>query len=831
MTRPGRLADIRLGIGLRVGALGALGVLGLLLVGGIYLAGQHAEVPLQQSVDELEWTYHRFTEMNAGLAEARRAEADFLLAPGMARSAQHRFAVEQASAEVEAIAEMPEFSAPARAGARLVADAVKTYAAAAMQALERQTTLGFDRESGLRGQLRNSAALLESTVKDVGDASLTAALLALQSLQTDVIDRGDRGFEAALVAQVAALESVADALPPDTAARPQLMERLAALRHDVDATNQARAALRDDILVADAAYEDAHTAGQAALGLADSERAQEQARLVVVRYRTALLMRSAIVAIMLAVALLAWRIGRDIARPLASVAALTRRLAVGDVGVTIRYTQRRDEIGDVARALAVFRDTIDMNRAATERIYRLAHHDALTGLANRTLLHDRLSKAISHARRTGTSVIVLCLDLDGFKAVNDLHGHAAGDQLLIEVAARLSGNTRQTDIAARLGGDEFVVVQPCAAEPALAAQALAERLSALLCEPYKLTSDGVQGYVTTSIGAALFPGDGPTPAELLRNADTALYRAKALGKNCSAFFRADMDRDLRERRAMEQDLQHAIGRNELSLAWQPLVQTSDAGKVAGFEVLLRWRKPEAGAISPDVFIPVAEACGAIHAIGEWVLQQACTEAASWPEPLNVAVNVSPVQVQLGEPFAAMVEQVLARSGLAPARLTLEVTEGVLIREADRVLAALKRLKLLGVRVALDDFGTGYSSLATLRTFPFDKIKIDRSFTSGLTDNGQDAAIVRAVLGLARGLGLPVVAEGVETEAQLTALQDEQCEEVQGWLLGRPAPINSFAGALGLGEGEPESERAGEPAAALAGGQDTVDGLRAPAQAA
>ena len=831
MTRPGRLADIRLGIGLRVGALGALGVLGLLLVGGIYLAGQHAEVPLQQSVDELEWTYHRFTEMNAGLAEARRSEADFLLAPGMARSAQHRFAVEQASAEVEAIAEMPEFSAPARAGARLVADAVRTYAAAAMRALERQTTLGFDRESGLRGQLRNSAALLESTVKDVGDASLTAALLALQSLQTDVIDRGDREFEAALVAQVAALESVADALPPETAARPQLMERLAALRHDVDATNQARAALRDDILVADAAYEDAHTAGQAALGLADSERAQEQARLVVVRYRTALLMRSAIVAIMLAVALLAWRIGRDIARPLASVAALTRRLAVGDVGVTIRYTQRRDEIGDVARALAVFRDTIDMNRAATERIYRLAHHDALTGLANRTLLHDRLSKAISHARRTGTSVIVLCLDLDGFKAVNDLHGHAAGDQLLIEVAARLSGNTRQTDIAARLGGDEFVVVQPCAAEPALAAQALAERLSALLCEPYKLTSDGVQGYVTTSIGAALFPGDGPTPAELLRNADTALYRAKALGKNCSAFFRADMDRDLRERRAMEQDLQHAIGRNELSLAWQPLVQTSDAGKVAGFEVLLRWRKPEAGAISPDVFIPVAEACGAIHAIGEWVLQQACTEAASWPEPLNVAVNVSPVQVQLGEPFAAMVEQVLARSGLAPARLTLEVTEGVLIREADRVLAALKRLKLLGVRVALDDFGTGYSSLATLRTFPFDKIKIDRSFTSGLTDNGQDAAIVRAVLGLARGLGLPVVAEGVETEAQLTALQDEQCEEVQGWLLGRPAPINSFAGALGLGEGEPESERAGEPAAALASGQDTVDGLRAPAQAA
>ena len=792
-----KLSALRLGIGQRVGALGALGVLGLLLVGGIYLAGQYAEVPLQRHVDDLEWTYHRFTDMNASLAQARQAEAAFMLAPGEAYAAQYRLALDKAEAEINETAGSPNFSDSARARARVMAAAVTTYAARTLEALDQHRTLGFNRENGLRGRLRSSVWLLEWAIEDIGDVNLTAALLALQVLQTDVVDRGDRQSEAALAAQVAALEAAAAALPLDPQARSTLADRLTDFRQDLINCNQARSALHDDVYVAGLAFEDARSAGEAALQLAAKESEQEHARLVDVRYRTTMLMRSAIVVVMLAVALLAWRIGRNIAHPLALVAALTRQLASGDVGLNILYTKRRDEIGDVARALAVFRDTIDMNRTATERIYRLAHHDALTGLANRTLLHERLGKAISHARRAGTSVIVLCLDLDGFKAVNDLHGHAAGDRLLREVAARLSGNTRETDIAARLGGDEFVVVQSCATAPGPAARALAERLSALLAEPYTLNSEGVQGHVTASIGAALFPGDGPTPAELLRNADTALYRAKAAGKNCSSFFRPEMDRDLRQRRAMEQDLQHAVARHELMLAWQPLVKTSGAGQVAGFEVLLRWQKPQTGLVPPDVFIPIAEACGAIHGIGEWVLREACAEAAGWLEPLGVAVNVSPVQVQLGEPFAQMVEQALADSGLAPSRLTLEVTEGVLIREADRVLMALRRLKLLGVHVALDDFGTGYSSLATLRAFPFDKIKIDRSFTSGLADNGQDAAIVRAVLGLARGLGLPVVAEGVETESQLLALQKERCEEVQGWLLGRPGPISSFAATVGV----------------------------------
>ena len=457
----------------------------------------------------------------------------------------------------------------------------------------------------------------------------------------------------------------------------------------------------------------------------------------------------------------------------------------------------KDASGRAVAVRGVCQDVTE-HRAAAERIHTLAHHDILTGLANRALLHQRLAEAIARARRVPDNTLaVLCLDLDGFKAVNDLHGHAAGDRLLREVAARLSRSVRETDTVARLGGDEFVVVQTEHAQPE-AARALAERLVAALAEPYDLGSGEAQGVVTTSIGTALFPGDGSDPDTLLHNADTALYRAKWAGKNGAAFFRPEMDRELRERRALERDLRQALARGEFALAWQPLSATSGDGEVTGFEVLLRWHHPERGLVPPDLFIPVAEACGAITAIGAWVLREACREAALWAAPLGVAVNVSPLQAQQGDAFAEMVEQALEASGLDPSRLVLEVTEGVLIREAERVLAALNRLKALGVGVALDDFGTGYSSLATLRAFPFDKIKIDRSFVAGMgvLANGKDVAIVQAVLGLARGLGLPVVAEGVETAAQLGTLREAGCEEVQGWLVGRPAPIESFAHVTG-----------------------------------
>ena len=470
------------------------------------------------------------------------------------------------------------------------------------------------------------------------------------------------------------------------------------------------------------------------------------------------------------------------------------RMLRADGSVAWFWAETRVETNASGRAVAVRGVCQDVteHRAAAERIYRLAHHDALTGVANRSLLEERAVEAIARARRTGGKLAVLCLDLDGFKAVNDLRGHAAGDRLLREVAARLSRCVRETDTVARLGGDEFVVLQADDAQPDMA-HALADRLVAALAEPYDLGVGEARSSVTASVGVAQFPVDGEDPETLLHNADTALYRAKWAGKNRAAFFRPEMDRELRERRMLEHDLHQAAGRGEFALAWQPLSEAGEDGQVTGFEVLLRWRHPERGAVPPDVFIPVAEACGAISGIGAWVLQEACREAACWPVPLRVSVNVSPVQAQQGEAFAEMVEGVLASSGLAPERLVLEVTEGVLIRDAERVLAALCRLKALGVKVALDDFGTGYSSLATLRAFPFDTLKIDRSFVAGIgaAPGGQDMAIIRAVLGLARGLGLPVVAEGVETVSQLEALRAVGCEEVQGWLLGRPAPIESF----------------------------------------
>jgi diguanylate cyclase (GGDEF)-like protein/PAS domain S-box-containing protein len=475
------------------------------------------------------------------------------------------------------------------------------------------------------------------------------------------------------------------------------------------------------------------------------------------------------------------------------------RMLRPDGGLAWFWAEMQSETDSSGRVIAVQGVCQDVTerRATAEQIYKLAHHDALTGLANRSLLHAHLSEALARARRAGGTLAVLCLDLDGFKAINDLHGHAAGDALLREVAARLSHNVRETDTVARLGGDEFVVLQTDPGQPE-AARILAERLVAVLAEPYNLGAGEAQNAVTTSVGVALFPGDGNDAETLLRNADTALYRAKWAGKNGAAFFRPEMDHELRERRALERDLRQAAARGEFALAWQPLSAAGDSSEVRGFEVLLRWHHPECGLVPPNQFIPMAEACGAITAIGAWVLHEACREAARWTVPLQVAVNISPVQAQQGEAFAEMVEQVLATTGLAPSRLTLEVTEGVLIREVDRVLSALNRLKAQGVQFALDDFGTGYSSLATLRAFPFDKLKIDRSFVAeiGEVAGGQDAAIVQAVLGLARGLGLPAVAEGVETEAQLGALRAAGCEEVQGWLVGRPAPIASFAHLTG-----------------------------------
>ncbi|MEA2983854.1 MAG: hypothetical protein QOD94_108, partial [Alphaproteobacteria bacterium] len=427
------------------------------------------------------------------------------------------------------------------------------------------------------------------------------------------------------------------------------------------------------------------------------------------------------------------------------------------------------------------------NRKRSEaRIHFLAHHDTLTGLPNRNAFSERLDEKIRAHQVTGRKLAVLCLDLDRFKEVNDLFGHAAGDDLLQAFAACVTQILNPNQVMARIGGDEFAIAAPNLSDPAQAGKLAEEILEAVA----RQNEGAVEApLLSTSIGIAVFPDDGVSRADLLNQADTALYRAKAEGGGVYRFFEAAMGAQVRERRLLDHDLRHAISRNELSIVYQPLTQIR-SGKVFGFEALLRWRHPERGDVSPATFIPIAEETGLILQIGEWVLHTACLEAASWMQPLSVAVNVSAAQLH-NHGFAQLVHGVLFETGLAPHRLELEVTETALIRNRDLALATLRRLKALGVRIAMDDFGTGYSSLSNLRAFPFDKIKIDGSFIHAVDVSPEAATIVRAVLGLGRGLGLPVIAEGVETSGELNFLDGEQCSEAQGYFLGRPEPIHIY----------------------------------------
>jgi predicted signal transduction protein with EAL and GGDEF domain len=368
-------------------------------------------------------------------------------------------------------------------------------------------------------------------------------------------------------------------------------------------------------------------------------------------------------------------------------------------------------------------------------------------------------------------------------------GHGVGDDLLRELSRRLRDRAGDAFLA-RLGGDEFVIITPNGDQPALAEAMAAGLLEAVAAD---LEINGQHLRVGISIGVAIFPDDGADATTLLNNTDAALYRAKIAGRGKTRFFEVEMDNRLRERRAIQHELSSAIARNELHLHYQP--QARIDGEVIGFEALLRWNNPQRGMVSPATFIPIAEESGLIMEIGEWVLRQACNEAASWPRPLQIAVNLSPIQFRHGD-LAALVHSVLLETGLAPVRLELEITEGVLVEDFARGLSILRRLKALGVRIAMDDFGTGYSSLSYLQAFPFDKIKIDQSFISNLKTNPQSAAIVCAVVGLARGLNLPVLAEGVETSAQLDFLVTESCDEVQGYLIGRPQPIAQYSKLIG-----------------------------------
>jgi diguanylate cyclase (GGDEF)-like protein len=426
-------------------------------------------------------------------------------------------------------------------------------------------------------------------------------------------------------------------------------------------------------------------------------------------------------------------------------------------------------------------EDITEQRRSEARIAHMAQHDALTGLPNRVLFNERLDQALARAKR-GEMVATHMLDLDHFKQVNDTQGHPAGDKLLQMVADRLRTLVRETDTVARMGGDEFAVMQ-VAISHATDATSLALRIIEVLSQPYDI--EGQQAVIGTSIGIAVGPGDGVSPDQILRSADLALYRAKGDGRGTFRFFEREMDAQMQARRSLERDLRKALANNEFELYYQPVVDLA-TNEISSLEALIRWRHPEKGMVRPDTFIPLAEEIGLIVPIGEWAIREACATAASWPEELKVAVNLSPAQFR-NPGLLQVIVAALGNSGLPPDRLELEITETILLQDSEATLATLYRLRELGVRVAMDDFGTGYSSLSYLQSFPFDKIKIDRSFVKDIAASAGSLNIVRAVAALAKGLGMTATAEGVETKEQLDTIRSEGCSEMQGFLFSQPLP--------------------------------------------
>ncbi|MES5485063.1 EAL domain-containing protein [Bradyrhizobium sp. INPA03-11B] len=464
-------------------------------------------------------------------------------------------------------------------------------------------------------------------------------------------------------------------------------------------------------------------------------------------------------------------------------------------GLRLFLTRRMtvlDDHGEPQYLIKTHEDVTD-RRQTESRMAHMAYHDGLTDLPNRAAFLQALTQMIEACDGTDEEFAVLCVDLDGLKEINDVYGHAMGDKVLIEVAQRLQTVARG-GVVARLSGDEFGLIidgkQP------VAGIALAEQAAEALGEDFLIDGKSVRTGLTT--GIAVFPANGSDAASLLANSGAALFRAKAKSRGTISIFEPEMDQQIRDRRVLHQELSVAIKNGELSLYYQPQAAAgpSVAGsQIIGFEALARWHHPVRGFVPPSDFIPLAEESGLIVEMGEWILREACREAASWAVPMQVAVNLSPAQFTHGD-LVGLVHSILLETGLTPDRLELEITEGVLIEDFDRGLSLLRRLKALGVRISMDDFGSGYSSLSYLQAFPFDKIKIDRAFVINLGRNPQSAAIVRAVIDLGHGLEMSIVAEGVETEAQLGFLAEEGCDAVQGYLIGRPAPIGQFAALVG-----------------------------------
>jgi diguanylate cyclase (GGDEF)-like protein len=441
--------------------------------------------------------------------------------------------------------------------------------------------------------------------------------------------------------------------------------------------------------------------------------------------------------------------------------------------------------------LSTHEDVTERQRSE-ERIAHMARHDALTDLPNRTMMREHLEHELKRVKR-GECLAVLCLDLDQFKSVNDALGHPIGDELLKLVGERLRGCTREPDTVARLGGDEFAIIMTQMQQPTDAA-ALSKRIRDSIIKPYQI--DGHQIVTDISIGISVAPIDALDGEMLMRNADMALYGAKADGRGTYRFFEPEMNTRMKARRELEMDLRNALAGRKFELHYQPLVNL-ETKEVNAFEALLRWNHPVRGVISPADFIPIAEETGLIVPLGEWVLKTACAEAANWPDHIKIAVNLSPAQLN-NRNLLAVVAEAIEQSGLSPHKLQLEITETVLLQNTFSTLSTLHELRKLGVQIALDDFGTGYSSLSYLRSFPFDKIKIDRSFIQDLSNGSEPVAIVHAVANLAKCLNMTSTAEGVETQQQLDTLKAIGCTEMQGYLFSKARPAKEIRQFFGAG---------------------------------
>jgi diguanylate cyclase (GGDEF)-like protein len=457
-------------------------------------------------------------------------------------------------------------------------------------------------------------------------------------------------------------------------------------------------------------------------------------------------------------------------------------------GRTIALTKAPLSMGG---AVTIHMDVTE-KRNSEKQIAFLAHHDALTGLANRVQLRAHIEKVLQYVSR-GAAASVLCLDLDNFKIINDTLGHSVGDALLCAVSRRLRDLVRDRDLVSRTGGDEFSIVLSGDGLPMETSAALAARIVEEMSVPFELGDHSV--VIGASIGIAIAPDDGDNADQLLKNADMALYRAKEDGRGRFHFFEPEMDVKAQARRTLELDLRNAVSAGEFELYYQPIVNLNE-NRITGFEALLRWNHPTRGRVPPNDFIPLAEETGLIGVIGEWVIRQACAEARTWLSELRVAVNVSPVQFR-NKTLVSSVVSALASSGLRADLLELEITETVLMTNNDATMAALHQLRSLGVRISMDDFGTGYSSLSYLRSFPFDKIKIDQSFIRGLTERPDSIAIIRAVTGLGQSFGITTTAEGVETQEQLDQMRAEGCSEVQGYFYSKPVPAREIAQLLAV----------------------------------